>query len=115
MLLEFCKRLAKLYEAKASFPLNQVETLFQNLAIPELSDASRESMESPVTVEEVLIAIKTLKPHKRPGPDGLPSRYYRKFADTLAPLLANSFNALLKQQYFGRKKPDCYILNDPQA
>lgn len=58
-------------------------------------------MERPVTTEEVL-AIKTLKPHKRPCPDGLLATYFKKFANTLAPLLWNAFNALLKQHSFGQ-------------
>lgn len=58
VLSEFRKQLAKLYETKASFSLNQAEVLFHNLSIPKLSDASRESMEGPNTVKEVLNAIK---------------------------------------------------------
>lgn len=102
VLSEFRRRLSKLYEAGTAFPTRQAEKLFHNLPIPTLSTDSRESMESAITVEEVLAAIKTLKPHKRPGPDGLPSLYYKKFAAELAPLLTNAFNALLKQHSFGR-------------
>lgn len=82
--------------------MQQAEVLFQNVTIPKLSETNRESMECPVTSEEVLLAIKTFKPHKCPGPDGLSSSYFKKSATILAPLLTNTFNALLKQHSFGR-------------
>lgn len=92
----------QIFEAKAAFPLRQAEKLFYNLPISTLSDANRELIESTITTEEVLAVIKTLKPHKRPGPDGLPSPYYKKFATELAPLLTNIFNTILGQHSFGR-------------
>lgn len=88
--------LAELYKAKSSFPLSQAEALFQDIPIPTLSSANRESLVSPVTAEEVLLAIKTLK---RLGPDGLSCTNFKKFASILAPLLSNFFNALLHHSF----------------
>lgn len=51
-------------------------------------------MESPIRVEEVLQTIKILKPNKWPGPYGLPAANYKKFAETLAPLLVEAYNSL---------------------
>lgn len=59
-------------------------------------------MEGVFTTVEVLSAIKSLKPRKRLGPYALPSLYYKKFAPELAPLLTNTFNAILRQHSFGR-------------
>lgn len=91
--------LAELYKAKSSFPLSQAEALFQDIPIPTLSSANRESLVSPVTAEEVLLAIKTLKPHKRLGPDGLSCTNFKKCASILDPLLSNFFNALLHHSF----------------
>lgn len=88
--------LAELYKAKSSFPLSQAEALFQDIPIPTLSRANREFLVSPVTAEEVLLAIKTLK---RLGPDGLSCTNFKKFASILAPLLSNFFNALLHHSF----------------
>ena len=50
----------------------------------QLSD----SLESPISEEELLGAIRTLKPGKSPGPDGFTAHYYKTFIDILkTPLL----------------------------
>jgi exonuclease III len=47
-----------------------------------------------VTEQEVRQALKTTKPGKAPGHDGLPSQLYRRLKDCLAPLLARLFTAI---------------------
>uniref|UniRef100_A0A8C5M2S8 Reverse transcriptase domain-containing protein n=1 Tax=Leptobrachium leishanense TaxID=445787 RepID=A0A8C5M2S8_9ANUR len=57
-------------------------------------------LSSPVTTEEVSVALKRQKNGKAPGPDGLPASYYKKFGDTLIPHMVQVFNALLTGQEF---------------
>lgn len=56
--------------------------------MPTLTTAEIESLEVPITEEELMLAIKSLKPGKSAGPDGFMVHYYKLFADTLkAPFL----------------------------
>ncbi len=50
-----------------------------------------ESLDVPITQEEVKAAITSMKPGKSPGADGLPSEYYKKYVDTLAPILTEVY------------------------
>jgi hypothetical protein len=51
--------------------------------------------ETPITVAEVLSAIKYLKPNKPTGSDGIPPKFYKLFGDELAPILTELFNDFL--------------------
>lgn len=60
-----------------------------------ISDAEAANLEKPITGKEIIDALKQLKPGKSPGPDGLPTSYYKTFTDMLTPHLLKTFNALL--------------------
>ena len=53
------------------------------------------SVGDPISVQEVLDAIKSTDPNKSPGPDGISGWFYTMHAKKLAPLLASLFNELL--------------------
>lgn len=54
----------------------------------QLSSAHKDFLDSPITSTEVLGAIRSLKPGKAPGRDGLPAEFYKRFGDLLMePLL----------------------------
>uniref|UniRef100_A0A8C5M2P2 Reverse transcriptase domain-containing protein n=1 Tax=Leptobrachium leishanense TaxID=445787 RepID=A0A8C5M2P2_9ANUR len=59
-----------------------------------LSRAESETMSLPITMEELMEAIRMAKNNKSPGPDGFPSEYYKSFRDTLAPHWLATFNAV---------------------
>lgn len=42
-----------------------------------------------------MLTIKSLKTHKRPGPDRFFATYFKRFSDFLAPVLVRAFNAIL--------------------
>ena len=52
-------------------------------------------MERVLDTDEIILAIKQLKPQKVPGLDGLPCEFYKCFKDKLAPLLTEAFNGRL--------------------
>lgn len=52
-------------------------------------------MEKPVSSEEILVAIKHLKPNKTPGMDGLPGEFYKRFQIQLVEPLADTCNHIL--------------------
>ncbi len=54
-----------------------------------------QDMIKPVTEQEVLKTIETLKNSKLPGTDGLPGEFYRFFAEQLTPILVKVFSYAL--------------------
>lgn len=68
--------------------------------MPALNSEHRENLDRPITAEEILLAIKSLKLRTHPGPDGQSATYYKKFSDLLSPLLVDAYNALLDGHSF---------------
>lgn len=64
------------------------------LVVP-LSADHRALLDAPITLQEVLEAIKTSKLNKTPGSDCLPTELYKRFATTLAPYLVLVCNDIL--------------------
>lgn len=58
----------------------------------KLSAEHRDLLDEPITSEETLQAIRTLKLHKSPGTDGLPFIFYKKCASQLSIPLTDIFN-----------------------
>jgi hypothetical protein len=48
-----------------------------------------------ITTEEVLLAIKKLRPRSSPGSDGFVPEFYQRYKDKLAPVLAQLYNKIL--------------------
>ncbi len=64
---------------------------FFNLNLPKLDALQSESLDVPITQEEVKAAITSMKPGKSPGADGLPSEFYKNYVDILAPILTEVY------------------------
>ncbi|XP_069481509.1 uncharacterized protein [Ambystoma mexicanum] len=56
----------------------------------------REPLNEIITPEEIVEAIKTLTNTKAPGPDGLTGEFYKAFAETIAPILAEVYSEALE-------------------
>ena len=56
--------------------------------------------DTPFSEEEVLIAIKRLKRHKAPGPDGLPPVVFKLFNNSLVAHFTALFNSILSSESF---------------
>ncbi|XP_063297700.1 adhesion G protein-coupled receptor F5-like [Pelobates fuscus] len=72
------------------------DDFLKTLSLPSLTDTARTIISADITPEELQAAIKTLKPNKSPGPDGLTAIYYKTFGDILTPRLCKVFNEMLK-------------------
>ncbi|XP_078528944.1 uncharacterized protein LOC144806458 [Lissotriton helveticus] len=64
------------------------------LPVPQVPTEWNEVLVAPITLEEVLAAIKSLKAHKAPGIDGYTAVFYKTFATEIAPHLVNLFNCM---------------------
>lgn len=66
-------------------------------------------MESPISVEEVLLVINNLKRGSVPGPGGFSTPYYKMFTQLLAPHLTCFFNSKNKGDPFDRHLNSAFI------
>lgn len=60
-----------------------------------LTEKDFQLLERPITLEEALIVIKTLKNNKSPGKDGFTAELYKMYAQLLIVPLATTFNDIL--------------------
>lgn len=68
----------------------------EDSGLPRLQRTDLDSLNVPITEEEVIATIKTLPTHKSPGPDGLPYEYYKTFLPILLPYMCKIFNAFFQ-------------------
>ncbi len=52
------------------------DRFFQNLNMPTITEESENTLENPITAEELNVAIKSLQNGKNPWPDGFPSEFF---------------------------------------
>lgn len=90
----FSERLESIYSASAGFDKDRADALFSSIELPSMPPSLKESPEE-CNVGEVAYAIKLVKIHKRPGPDGFSADFYKKFSNLLTPMLMSAFNAIL--------------------
>lgn len=62
--------------------------------MPQLSTADRDTLEDPITIEELQGAMGATKLGKAPGPDGLTTQYYKALLPSPAPFMVTFFNGL---------------------
>src|SRR5438128_344183 len=62
---------------------------------PTLSPTQQQTLNRPISQEEVADAISSSPNGKAPGPDGIPSEFYKHFSDTLVFPMTRMFNDIL--------------------
>uniref|UniRef100_A0A8C5Q824 Reverse transcriptase domain-containing protein n=1 Tax=Leptobrachium leishanense TaxID=445787 RepID=A0A8C5Q824_9ANUR len=80
-------------EQLQSHPSELIDKYLSSLHLPSLSPSQSQALASPITLQDVRLAINQLPLHKSPGPDGFSDGYYRKFAGILAPRLLSVFHS----------------------
>jgi hypothetical protein len=71
---------------------SNIDLIFANSETPILSDSERDSLEGPITYQELLAALKNSKNGKSPGSDGFSFEFYKVFFSDLAWYLLRSLN-----------------------
>ena len=54
-----------------------MDTFLEKYNLPKLNEEEAESMNRPVTADEIEAVIKRLLTHKSPGPDGFTGEFYK--------------------------------------
>ena len=65
------------------------------ISLPQLSQTEKNKADSPITMKELDETISKLGKHKAPGLDGLTSEFYKKFKESLTPILLQYFHAVI--------------------
>ena len=68
-----------------------MEKLLERYNLPKLNEEEAESLNRPITHDEIETVIKKLLTHKSPGPDGFTGEFYKAFKGELTPILRRLF------------------------
>ena len=68
-----------------------MDTFLEKYNHPKLNEEAAESLNRPITPDEIETVIKKLLTHKSPGPDGFTGEFYRVFKGELTPILHRLF------------------------
>ncbi|KAF7656422.1 hypothetical protein LDENG_00041680, partial [Lucifuga dentata] len=76
------------------------DDFFKNLNILSIDPETAAGLERAITTLEIDQAIRSMQSSKSPGPDGYPSKFFKKSSTQLSPLLLSVFEeSLLSHSY----------------
>ena len=84
-----------LYSSTSKVTANEINTYLQNINLPKITVEQMETLDAPITEDEVRRAILSMKTGKSPGADGIPAEYYKSFIDIVTPVLTEVFSETL--------------------
>ncbi|XP_053571227.1 uncharacterized protein LOC128661084 [Bombina bombina] len=87
----FFQTYQELYAAK-QINLSSKQQFWQGVTLPQIETEDLRRLNKPISVEEVVNAIKRLKLGKAPGPDSLPAEFYKLLLEQIPTILVNLFN-----------------------
>ena len=87
-----------------------MDKFLEKYNLPKLNEEEEEeSLNRPVTPDEIETVIKKLPTHKSPGPDGFTGKFYRAFKGELTPILHRLFQFQKMEDFQTRfMKPASY-------
>ena len=68
-----------------------MDKFLEKYNLPKLNEEEAESLNRPITTDEIETVIKKLLTHKSPGPDGFTGEFYKIFKGELTPTLHRLF------------------------
>ena len=74
-----------------------MDKFLDSCVLPSLNQEEAETMNRPITREEVEAAIKSLSHKKSPGPDGFTAEFYQTHKEELVPFLPKLTQTIQKE------------------
>ena len=74
-----------------------MDTFQEKYNLPKLNEEEAESLNRPMTTDEIEAVIKKLPSHKSPGPDGFTGDFYKAFKEELTPILHRLFQIIQEE------------------
>ena len=80
-----------LYSSESPSDLSDMHSFLNELEFPSINRDMIKQLDSPLTIEELKIALRNMQNNKAPGPDGFPVEFFKAFQDQLIPLLQSVY------------------------
>ena len=74
--------------------LDEMDKFLETYNLPKLNEEEAQSLNRPVTPDEIETVIQKLPTHKRPGQDSFIGEFYRAFKGELTPILHRLFQKI---------------------
>ena len=71
-----------------------MDKFLEKYNLPKLKEEIAESLNRPITPDEIETVIKNLLKHKSPGPEGFTGEFYRVFKGNITPILHRLFQTI---------------------
>lgn len=88
---EFLSFYSTLYNKPDFQDVSLIDSFLKSCDLPKISQSDKIGLDAPISKDELLLAIKSLKKNKSPGPDGIPAEFYKEFHPHLLPFLHQLF------------------------
>ncbi|XP_053546947.1 uncharacterized protein LOC128638839 [Bombina bombina] len=85
----------QLYTKQTSAPKDILSRFWKSVTLPQLDTDKLDGLNSPITQDELSLTIQGLPSGKAPGPDGLPSEFYKALQPQVVTTLTKLYNAYL--------------------
>lgn len=72
---EFSSFYSNLYKSEANVDIAAIQSFLSQLEIPKISPDIANSLDEPISLEEIASCILSMKNNKAPGPDGFPAEF----------------------------------------
>ena len=80
--------------AKKFENLGEMDTFPAKYNLPKLNEEEAESLNTPITADEIEAVTKKLPTHKSSGPDGFTGEFYKAFKKEVTPILHRLFEKI---------------------
>ena len=91
-----------------------LHTIFSEDNIKKLSDNNKNSIETPITLEEIGQVIKKMKNNKSPGSDGFPVEFYKMFWSKLKYFILRSIQETFETEASSSNCETVYNILSPK-
>ena len=75
-----------------------MDKFLEKYNLPKITEEEAESLNRPITADEIEAVVKKLPTHKNPRPDGFKEGFYKTFKEELTPILHRIFKKKKKSQ-----------------